>query len=97
MVIKVGERFRKNMFCNEKVVDLFLVLQRGPLLQTTKDVDVNYSYAIKLLKIWESMGLIILNKAGFRYNIFYTAKGKRLSDHLLRLRTYLKRSKIQWW
>lgn len=96
-VIKVGERLREKMFCNEKLVDFFILLPKGPLLQVTKEVDINYPYALKLLKIWKGMDLVILNKAGFRYNIFYTPKGKKLTEYLIRLRRYLKRAKIQWW
>jgi predicted transcriptional regulator len=96
MVMRVGNRLSKIMFCNEKIVNLYLLVSQGPLLQITRSIDLNYSHALKLLKIWESMGLIIRNKAGFRYNIFYTGKGRRLSDNLLRMKIYLRRSKIQW-
>ena len=96
-IVRIGSRLRKIMFCNEKLTDLYLYLPRAPLNHICKAVDLNYAYALKLLKIWEQTGLIVRNKAGYRYNIFYTSKGRRLADHLEKLRKYLKRTKIQWW
>jgi predicted transcriptional regulator len=96
MVLRIGDRLSKILFCNERTIDLYLTLNTGPLLQVTKRLAMNYSHALKLLALWESMGLVIKNKAGFRYNIFYTAKGTRLYDYLLKMKTYLRRSKIQW-
>lgn len=96
MVLKIGRRLSENMFLNEKLVDLYLSITLGPLNYICKKVDVNYSHAIQILNIWESMGLVVKNKAGYRYNIFYTAKGKTLCDYLGKLRIYLKRSNVQW-
>jgi molybdenum-dependent DNA-binding transcriptional regulator ModE len=96
VVLKIGRRLSENMFLNEKLVDLYLNITLGPLNYVCKKVDINYSHAIEILNIWESMNLVVKNKAGYRYNIFYTAKGKTLFDYLSKLRTYLKRSNVQW-
>jgi len=51
---------------------------------------------LKLLRIWESFELIELNKAGVRYNIFYTYKGKRIADLLDKVKRALKKANVQW-
>jgi hypothetical protein len=96
MVMRIGARLSKIMFCNEKLVDLFLLIPRAPLLRVSNRVDLTYSHAWKMMKLWDSMGLIVMNKAGYRYNIFYTERGKRLAEQLTNLRRYLKRAKIQF-
>jgi predicted transcriptional regulator len=96
MVVKIGTRFSKNVFMNEKMVDLYLNITSGPLNYVCNKLGLSYSHSLKVIDIWESMELIVKNKAGYRYNIFYTAKGKTLSDGLSKIKTYLKRGKIQW-
>jgi len=96
MVMKIGPRLSRTMFCNEKIVDLYLAIQEGPLSYVSKKVDMNYSHALKLLRIWESFELIELNKAGMRYNIFYTYKGKRIADLLDKVKRALKKANVQW-
>jgi len=97
MVMRVGKRLGKIMFCNERNIDLYLNLRYGSLLQVCKELDVNYSHALNLLKIWGSMGLIERNKAGFGYNVFYTLKGRGLLDQLKRMKVYMKKANIQWY
>jgi predicted transcriptional regulator len=96
MVVKIGRRLSKNMFLNEKLVDLYLNITSGPLNYVCTKLDLNYSHALEILNIWESMGLIVKNKSGYRYNLFYTSKGKSLVEYLSRVRIYLKRTGIQW-
>jgi hypothetical protein len=96
MVLRIRDRQSKILFCNEKLVDLFLLIPRAPLLRVCQGIDMNYVHALKLLKIWASLDLLVLNKAGHRYNIFYTEKGKRLAEQLDHLRRYMRRAKIQW-
>jgi predicted transcriptional regulator len=85
-----------NMFLNQKLVDLYLDITTGPLNYVCNNLDINYSHAIGVLNMWEAMGLIIKNKSGYRYNIFYTYKGQRLADFLTKTRVFLKRNSIQW-
>ena len=96
MVMKIGRRLARNMFLNEKLVDLYLNITSGPLNYVCNTLKLNYSHSIDLLNIWEDMGLLIKNKSGYRYNLFYTAKGKALCDYLIKMRLYLKRTGIQW-
>jgi len=96
LVVRVGKRLGKIMFCNEQNIDLYLNLRFGSLLQVCKELNINYSHALKLLKIWGSLGLIERNKAGFGYNVFYTLKGRGLLDQLKKMKTYMKKAKIQW-
>jgi predicted transcriptional regulator len=97
MVIRVGKRLSRIMFCNEKLVDLFLLIPRAPLHRICKTININYSHALKILNIWASLDLLVKNKAGNRYNIFYTPKGKRISEELEVLKKLLRRNKIQWY
>ena len=96
MIYRVGKKLSSNMFLNEKSVDLFLSITDGPLNAVCKQVGSNYSHAIKLLNIWVEMGLLVKNKSGYRYNLFYTARGKLLCDHLNKIKAYMKRSQVQW-
>lgn len=96
MVIRLGSRLKENMFVNQKNIDLYLELTNGPLNYVCKKLGINYSHSLHLIRLWENKGLIILNKSGFRYNMFYTAKGKRLEEALIKIRRMLKRMNIQW-
>jgi len=96
MIVRVGNKLAISMFLNEKLTDLYLSITSGPLNYVCGKLDMNYSHAINLINIWESMGLIIKNKSGYRYNMFYTPRGKTLFDYLTKLKAYLKRSNVQW-
>jgi len=96
MVVKVGRRLATNIFLNEKLIDLYLSITSGPLNYVCKIKKLNYSHAISILNIWESMGLVVKNKSGYRYNIFYTQKGRVLADSLGKMKVYMKRNKLQW-
>lgn len=95
-IMRIGNRLKAIIFCNEQNIDLFLSLRTGSLNQVCKDLGLNYSHALKLLQIWEKQSLIERNKAGFGYNIFYTLRGKNLFDQLIKLRKYMRRTGIQW-
>jgi len=95
-IIRTKQRLREIMFLNERLVDLFLIIRNGPLSWSAKECKLNYAYTLKLLEIWEGMGLVKKNKVGFRYNIIYTEKGEKLFDYLGAIRSYMKRCDIQW-
>jgi molybdenum-dependent DNA-binding transcriptional regulator ModE len=96
MVIRIGQKMEKSIFVNEKVIELFLIITRGPLNQLCKTVDMSYAHGFKMMNIWESMGLIEKNKAGYRYNIFYTLRGQRLADEFKVVKGILKRYGVQF-
>lgn len=96
MVIKIGTRLREIMFLNERLVDLYLDLPRDSLREVSKNMGMSYTHALKMLKIWVSMGLVTDRKVGMKYNIFYTDKGLKIALELRRMRKIMKMSKIQW-
>lgn len=96
MIYRVGKKLSSNMFLNQKNIDLFLYITDGPLNAICNEIGSNYSHALKLLNIWVEMGLLVKNKSGYRYNLFYTARGKLLYDHLTKIKIYMRRSGIQW-
>jgi len=96
LIYRVGRRLSSNMFLNQKNIDLFCNITKGPLNAICNEVDSNYSHAIKLLNIWVEMGLLVRNKSGYRYNLFYTSRGKLLAEHLNKMKAYMRRSGIQW-
>lgn len=96
MVIRITQRQNRIMFLNERLTDLYLYLPRGPLAEACSLSGVAYTHGLKMINYWASMGLIMKNKSGQQYNFFYTAKGNRLAEDLLKLKTVLKRNKIQW-
>jgi hypothetical protein len=96
MVLRMGRRLEGIMFMNTRVVDLYLGITTGPLNRVCNLTKFNYSHALHLINMWDSMGLIKLNKSGFRYNIFYTSRGSLLADNLRVMKKYLMRAKIQW-
>jgi len=96
MVLRIKDRQSRILFMNENLVDLFLYLPKGPLVEGCQYSGVAYSHALKMVTYWGSMGLIISNKSGQQYNFFYTASGNKLAVELVRCKGFLKKSGIQW-
>jgi|PlaIllAssembly_1097288.scaffolds.fasta_scaffold37041_5 hypothetical protein len=84
------------LFCNQKNVDLFLELPKACLNRCAHTVDVSYSYAYTLLKIWKKQDLVVIRKVGRDYNIIYTMKGRRLAELLLLTKNHLRAHNVQW-
>ena len=96
MVMRLKERQGRIMFMNEGLVDLYLYLPKGPLVEACHVSGIAYTHALKMIKFWVSAGLILANKSGQQYNFFYTAMGAKLSAELMRGRSFLKKNYIQW-
>ena len=96
MVLRIKERQGRIMFMNEGLVDLYLYLPKGPLVEACKVSNIAYTHALKMVKFWSSLGLIVANKSGQQYNFFYTALGSRLSVELMKARNFMKKNSIQW-
>ena len=93
----MGRQYLGNiLFCNQQNVDLFLELPKSCLNKSAHTVNVTYSYAYTLLKIWKKQDLVTIRKVGRDYNIIYTMRGRRLADILITLRNHLKAHGIQW-
>jgi hypothetical protein len=96
MVMRITERQGKIMFLNQGLVDLYLYLPKGPLVEACHESNIAYTHALKMVKYWVSMDLVISNKSGQQYNFFYTPRGNKLASELIKMRVYLKKAGIQW-
>jgi hypothetical protein len=67
------------MFINLKNASLYLYLEKYSLYESSGKAGVSYTYAMSLMKKWAMQGLIYLNKAGKRYNVMYSPRGKRIA------------------
>lgn len=93
---KVGNRAKRIMFLNEKISNLFLVIENANLSRTSDSVSVNYLQARGYVSYWDGLKLIKINKSTGQYRITYTAKGRKVADVLIAAKTILQNSGIQF-
>jgi molybdenum-dependent DNA-binding transcriptional regulator ModE len=96
MVFRLKKRQGRIMFMNEGLVDLYLYLPKGPLVEACKDSGIAYTHALKMIKYWASLDLINTNKSGQQYNFFYTSLGAKLASELIKSKAFMKKNAIQW-
>ena len=82
------------MFINIKNAALFLNIEKYSLYESANRASVSYTYATSLMKKWAMMGLIYLNKAGKRYNVIYSPRGKRISIALSEMLKIFKEEEL---
>lgn len=87
---------REIMFVNEKLVNLYVILEDGSLSECAQIAHVTYAHAHKIVKLWSRLGLLYLNKSGRRYNVIYSVYGKRIQMLLEELSGVLKEGDIQF-
>jgi len=93
---KVGPRAKRIMFLNEKISNLFLVIENSNLSQTSDSVSVNYLQARGYVSYWGSLKLIKIVKRNRQYHITYTAKGRKIADVLIAAKTILQNTGTQF-
>jgi hypothetical protein len=96
MILRLKKRQGKIMFMNEGLVDLYLYLPKGPLVEACEASGIAYTHALKMIKYWASLNLINTNKSGQQYNFFYTSLGAKLASELVRGRSFMRKNSIQW-
>jgi hypothetical protein len=84
------------LFLNEKLVSLYINLEKESLFQCSIIAGLTYSHAYNVTKIWEKLGLLYMNKSGRRYNIIFTAYGKRLQYYLCETVRVLQDGNVQF-
>lgn len=93
---KVGGRAKQIMFLNEKISNLFLVIENANLSRTSDSVSVNYLQARGYVSYWGSLNLIKIDKRTGQYRITYTSKGRKIADVLIAAKTILQNSGVQF-
>lgn len=94
--VKIGSRLPKTMFLNERVVNLFLIIEGQSLSEASKMVGINYLQSRRYLFYWEYLTLVNIRRMKKSFNIIHTAKGKRVHDALIASKTVLQNLGVQF-
>jgi len=75
------EDFVYNLFIRYKPVKILVLLREGPKYATvlSKEVDITYSHTIKLLDLFNDMGLVEFEKKGRIKLVKLTSTGEDLA------------------
>jgi DNA-binding MarR family transcriptional regulator len=84
------------LFLNEKIVELYFMINISNLYECSMKIHMTYAHAHKVARNWEKMGLVIITKNRRILNMSYTPKGQRVLDMLLAARTILRNEGIQF-
>lgn len=87
---------RSRMFLNEKLVNLYLMLENESINRSAYLCNMTYSHAFRLYHIWMDMKLIAPRKSGRKWKTSYTATGRRIFEVLTAARIVLQNTGVQF-
>ena len=101
MKLKLGVNVRKSegamkFFLRTKPSNMLILLRKGPKYATllSKEVDVTYSHTVKLLELFNDLGLVEFEKKGRIKIVKLTALGEDVAKTLDSLVTKLRKLKV---
>lgn len=87
---------KSRMFLNEKLVNLYLMLENESVNRSAYLCSISYSYAFRVYHIWIDMKLIMPRKSGKKWKTVYTTTGKRIFDVLTATRIVFQNTGVQF-
>jgi len=94
--LELGKNAKHNMFLNEKVVNLFLVIEGQTLSEACKMANIHYIQGRRYLYYWKNLGLVNMRKPNKSFKIIYTSKGRKVSEALVVSKVILQNNGIQF-
>lgn len=94
MVLNDGENGITTLFFKEKSVGILIAIRQSResyALQISRDVDVTYSYTVKVLEQMNQYDLVEFEKRSRKKIVTLTEDGEEIAKHLHKARSEMKR------
>lgn len=93
MVLNDGENGITSLFFKEKSVGILIAIRQNResyALQISRDVDVTYSYTVKVLEQMNQYDLVEFEKRSRKKIVTLTEDGEKIAEHLHNARSEMK-------